>query len=75
MMCFYLKEMATIFDNMKVKKTKSKLFKRRGSEPWNKYDPRDRHDPELDKIAHISWFPKKVAEAGERLKNIKLPNL
>jgi hypothetical protein len=60
---------------MKVKKTKSKLPKRRGVEPWNKYDPRDRHDPELDKLGDISWFPEKVAQANEALKNVKLPNL
>lgn len=60
---------------MKVKKTKSKLPKRRSIEPEVLNKPQHRHDPELDKIAHISWFPKKVAEAGEALKNVKLPKL
>jgi hypothetical protein len=60
---------------MKVKKTTSKLPKRKIVEPFVKYHPGDHYDPELDKIAHISWFPEKVARANEVLKNIKLPNL
>jgi hypothetical protein len=60
---------------MKVKKPTTKLPKRRNIEPWNRYDPRDKYDPELDKISHVSWFPEKVARAGEALKNVKLPKL
>jgi hypothetical protein len=60
---------------MKVKKAKSKLFKRKGTEPWNKYDPRDRYDPELDKYKNVDWFPEKTARANEALKNVKLPKL
>jgi len=60
---------------MKVKKTKSKLPKWRSVEPWKKYNPGDRHDPELDKYKDVDWFPEKTARANEMLKNIKLPNL
>lgn len=60
---------------MKVKKTKSKLPKRKSVEPFVKYNPRDHHDPELDKISHVNWFPEKVAQANEALKNVKLPKL
>jgi hypothetical protein len=60
---------------MKVKKTKSKLPKRRSIEPQVLNKPQHRHDPELDKLGDLSWFPEKVARANEALKNIKLPNL
>jgi hypothetical protein len=60
---------------MKVKKTKSKLPKRKNVEPFVKYDPRDQYDPELDKYKGVDWFPEKTARAIEALKNVKLPNL
>jgi hypothetical protein len=60
---------------MKVKKTNSKLSKWKGTETWNKYDPRDRYDPELDKYKDVNLFPEKYARACEALKNVKLPKL
>jgi hypothetical protein len=60
---------------MKVKRIKSKLPKRKNAESFVKYDSRDHYDPELDKYKGVSLFPKKVAQAGEALKNVKLPNL
>ena len=60
---------------MKVKKSKSKLPKRRNVEPRVLYKPNDRYDPELDKYKDVNWFPEKYAQACEVVKNIKLPNL
>lgn len=60
---------------MKLKKTKSKLPKRKNVEPFVKYNSRDHHDPELDKYGDVSWFPEKVAQANEALKGVKLPKI
>ena len=63
MMGFWLSGKSSIFDNMKVKKFKKKLPKG------------FKHDPELDKIAHVNWFPEKYARACEAMKGVKLPKL
>jgi hypothetical protein len=52
---------------MKVKKTKTKLPKRKIIEP------RDRYNPELDKYSNVNLFPEKVARANEILKKCPPP--